>query len=87
MSIEAFKESIITPLKKSIDFHRDIKLSQFRSREDVTRQWDISVGIELAHNHIESTYAAMALQKNDVPNDDFPKEVEIHHGEIMSPQN
>jgi hypothetical protein len=77
MSIEAFKESIVNPLKKSIEHHRDVKLSHFRSREDVTRQWDISVGMEMSLNHIETTYSAMMNQKHDTSLD----------VEILSPQN
>ena len=59
MSIESFKESIVNPLKNTITNYKSATLGQFRSKVDVMNQWDVAVGIEIALNHIESTYAAL----------------------------
>jgi hypothetical protein len=77
MSLLAFKESLVTPLKKSIEQQRLAPLSQFRSRDDLTRQWDTSIGLEIALNHIESTYAALNQASADL----------AHNVEIIPPQN
>ena len=59
MSIESFKESIVTTLKNNIINYKSATLGQFRSKVDVMNQWDVAVGIEIAISIIESAYAAL----------------------------
>ena len=59
MSIEKFREALIVPLKQTIEQHKAVSLHQFRSRDDLTKQWDRAEGMEMSLNHIESTYNAL----------------------------
>lgn len=78
MSIEQFKDALIIPLKRTIEQHKAPTISQFRSRDDLTKQWDRAEGMEMSLNHIESTYAAM----QNANNVDTAQNVEI-----IPPQN
>jgi hypothetical protein len=73
MSIEEFKEALITPLKKSIEQHKSAALIQFRSRDDLTKQWDRAEGLEMALNHIDNVYNSLSANSPTV--------------EIIPPQN
>lgn len=59
MSIEKFREAIVTPLRQTIEQHKNASLVQFRSRDDLTKQWDRAEGMEMSLNHIESTYNSL----------------------------
>jgi hypothetical protein len=57
MTIDEFKQAIVEPLRKSIEQNRSATLAQFGSRDDLNKQWDIGIGMQLSINHIESVYA------------------------------
>jgi len=78
MSIEQFKENLVIPLKRTIEQHKAPTLSQFLSRDDLTKQWDRAEGMVMTLNHIESTYAAMQNANN-------PETAQ--NVEVLPPQN
>lgn len=57
MGLAEFKDAIVNPLKSTIDQHKAVTLSQFSSRDDLTKQWDRAEGMVMSLNHIESVYA------------------------------
>lgn len=58
MNLLEFKDNLTTPLKKTIEQHKAPTLSQFNSRDDLTRQWDRAEGMIMALHHIENVYGA-----------------------------
>jgi hypothetical protein len=57
MSLVEFKDAIVNPLKTTIDQHKAVTLSQFSSRDDLTKQWDRAEGMVMSLNHIQSVYS------------------------------
>lgn len=63
MSLVEFKDAIVNPLKTTIDQHKAVTLSQFSSRDDLTKQWDRAEGMQMSLNHIQSVYAKFSQEK------------------------
>lgn len=63
MSLVEFKDAIVNPLKTTIDQHKSVTLSQFSSRDDLTKQWDRAEGMVMSLNHIQSVYSKFIDEK------------------------
>jgi hypothetical protein len=57
-NIFEIKESIVNPIKRTIEQYKSPALSQFKSFDDVKIQWYRAEGMEMTLNHIETVYAA-----------------------------
>ena len=64
MSLVEFKDAIVNPLKTTIDQHKAVTLSQFSSRDDLTKQWDRAEGMTMSLNHIQSVYSKFINEKS-----------------------
>lgn len=64
MTLVEFKDAIVDPLKTTIDQHKAVTLSQFSSRDDLTKQWDRAEGMVMSLNHIQSVYSKFANEKS-----------------------
>lgn len=63
MRLAEFKDAIVNPLKTTIDQHKAVTLSQFSSRDDLTKQWDRAEGMVMSLNHIQSVYSKFENEK------------------------
>jgi hypothetical protein len=77
-SVEKFKEAIVNPLKKTIAQNKAVSISQFRSRDDLKKHWDVAEGMEIVLNHVESVYTSMSASPSDSET--------VHDIEIIPPQ-
>ena len=77
MSILEFKDSIVLPIKKTIEQYKSPSLSQFKALDDVKTQWTRAEGLEMALNHIESTYNSIV---NAHPS---PSNEQVSDGQIV----
>ena len=57
MTLSEFKDTIVIPVKKTMEQSKAATLAQFKSLDDIKIQWCRAEGMEMVLNHIETVYA------------------------------